>query len=81
MWQDNTRQGKGKSREEEMKRRQHLIEADPEPVGLEGAENETKRREWMEGRRDNIKQKRKKVTRRTKKDEEWGGRLIGVQKT
>ena len=32
--------------------------------------------------RDNIKQKRKKVTRRTKKDEEWGrgGRLIGVQK-
>ena len=31
--------------------------------------------------RDNIKQKRKKVTRRTKKDEEWGGRLIGVQKT
>ena len=29
---------KGKRREEEMKRRQHLIEADPEPVGLKGAE-------------------------------------------
>ena len=77
-WQDNTRQGKGKRREEEMKRRQHLIEADPEPVGLEGAENETKRREWLEGIISSKKEKRWQEGRRRMRS--GGGRLIGVQK-